>query len=421
MIMSDEKFKNEIDWIGSIPHGWNSNRAKYLFALRTSKGNSFSLKLLTPSQIYGVIPQEEYERLTSFKTVKLKEGTDLKQFRTVHKGDFCISLRSFQGGFEFSTYEGVVSPAYQIFYPVKKVCGRYYKYLFKVEPFINKINSLTLSLRDGKNISFFDFGNIRIPKPNLEVQEKIANFLDSKCTEIDSLVADIQKEISILEDYKISVITEATIKGLDPTVEMKKTDVDCFEAIPTDWNVSKIKYVSQEVNDSGLMDPDTDSYIGLENLLPYSENLVSSDSSYLLSTQKKCHKGNVLFSKLRPYLAKSTVLKKDSYATSEFIELLPKKCEARYLRYCLLNNIVLNKINLSTYGSKMPRASSDFILNQYICFPELNEQIVIADYLENKCSEIDQIISVKQSQLEVLAEYKKSLIYEYVTGKKEVI
>ena len=119
--MSDEKFKNEIDWIGSIPHGWNSNRAKYLFALRTSKGNSFSLKLLTPSQIYGVIPQEEYERLTSFKTVKLKEGTDLKQFRTVHKGDFCISLRSFQGGFEFSTYEGVVSPAYQIFYPVKKM------------------------------------------------------------------------------------------------------------------------------------------------------------------------------------------------------------------------------------------------------------------------------------------------------------
>ena len=154
-----------IDWIGEIPEDWKIEKAKHVFRQRFDKGNKIKLQLLSPTQKFGVIPQTLYEELTTYSAVKLKEGTDLSTFKTVHKGDFCISLRSFQGGFEYSRYEGVVSPAYQIFYATEEIDDGYYKYLFKDQTFIAKINSYTMSLRDGKNIAFSDFGNTFIPLP----------------------------------------------------------------------------------------------------------------------------------------------------------------------------------------------------------------------------------------------------------------
>ena len=140
--------------------------------------------------------------------MKLKENTDLSTLKTVHKGDFCISLRSFQGGFEYSEYEGVVSPAYQIFYKREDLVNAYYKYIFKDSSFISKINSYTMSLRDGKNISYFDFGNTYLPLPTIEEQQQIADYLDSKCSEIDTLIADKKRQLDILADYKKSLIYE---------------------------------------------------------------------------------------------------------------------------------------------------------------------------------------------------------------------
>lgn len=108
-----------IEWIGEIPKDWSLKKGRYLFVQRNDRGNDENLQLLSPSQKFGVIPQSLLEDLTTQTTVKLKENTDLSTLKTVHKGDFCISLRSFQGGFEYSEYEGVVSPAYQIFYKKK--------------------------------------------------------------------------------------------------------------------------------------------------------------------------------------------------------------------------------------------------------------------------------------------------------------
>lgn len=434
MIMSDKKIKNEIDWIGSIPHGWASNKAKYLFALRTSKGNIFNLKLLTPSQIYGVIPQEEYEMLSSFKTVKLKEGTDLKQFRTVHKGDFCISLRSFQGGFEFSTYEGVVSPAYQIFYPVKKVCGRYYKYLFKIEPFINKINSLTLSLRDGKNISFFDFGNIRIPTPKLEVQEKIANFLDSKCSEIDSLVADIQKEISILEEYKKSVITESVTKGIVQNVEMKNSGINWIGKIPKTWTISRLKFLLKEKMKYGASETGVDysaelpRYVRITDILP-NNKLKEENKLSLTKEQSKgfiLEDGTVLFARSGGTVGKTFLYNSQmgvaTYA-GYLISAIANSCVLlpEWLFYFSLSSSYLTWVELIFSQSTIQNINADKYSNMPLTLPPIEEQKSICSFLKKACSEIDNAISEKQSQLEILAEYKKSLIYEYVTGKKEVI
>lgn len=197
-----------IEWLGDQPIHWEHFKGKYIFKQRNERGNQVKLQLLSPTQNYGVIPQTLYEELSGMSAVKLNENINLSILKTIHKGDFCISLRSFQGGFEYSQYEGVVSPAYQVFYPTKKIFDGYYKYLFKEKSFIAVMNSYTLSLRDGKNIAFSDFGNTLIPYPPLSEQQEIAEYLDKKCAEIDEVISDKQTEIQTLESYKKSLIYE---------------------------------------------------------------------------------------------------------------------------------------------------------------------------------------------------------------------
>lgn len=197
-----------IEWVGEVPEHWNCVRGKYLFTLRAEKGNRIELQLLSPTQKFGVIPQTLYEELSGMTTVKLNENIDLAGMKTIHKGDYCISLRSFQGGFEYSEYEGVVSPAYQVFYPTVEIADGYYKYLFKETGFIGKMNSYTMSLRDGKNIAFADFGRSLIPYPPVDEQQAIAAFLDSKCSEIDGMIAEKKIQMETLDQYKKSLIFE---------------------------------------------------------------------------------------------------------------------------------------------------------------------------------------------------------------------
>lgn len=210
-INPNARMKNSgVDWIGMIPQEWKTKKGKYLFTLRNERGNKIELQLLSPTQKYGCIPQTLYEELTTANTVKLNDKTDLNLLKTIHVGDFCISLRSFQGGFEYSNYEGVVSPAYQVFFPESENLHRgYYKYLFKEQSFIAKMNSYTLTLRDGKTISFTDdFGITEVPIPPIEEQEVIANYLDQKCSQIDSIIEQKEQLIVQLQEYKKSIIFE---------------------------------------------------------------------------------------------------------------------------------------------------------------------------------------------------------------------
>lgn len=205
---STPKKKSREGWINLIPQNWKVIKGKQLFRLRNEKGNNKNLQLLSPTQKYGVIPQTLYEQKTGMHPVKLRENIDLSLMKTIHIGDFCISLRSFQGGFEYCQYEGVVSPAYQVFYPQVAIINKYYKYLFKETGFIQKMNSFTLSLRDGKNIAFSDFGNTYLPFPPLAEQQCIANYLEQKCNAIDKLISQKQLIISKLAEYKASLIYE---------------------------------------------------------------------------------------------------------------------------------------------------------------------------------------------------------------------
>ena len=232
-----------VEWIGQIPERWQLRRAKTLFTQRNSKGNKVEV-LLSPTQKYGVVPQSQLEGV-----VQVKEDTDLQMFKTIHKGDFVISLRSFQGGFEYSLYEGVCSPAYQVFYPITPICDLYYRYLFKSQSFISKMNNLTVGIREGKNIQYIDFANSQIPVPPIAEQERIAAFLDAECAEIDAVLEKTRASIEEYKKLKQAVITQAVTKGVRGDRPMKDSGIEWIGEIPAEWGVVPHKRIMHKVKE----------------------------------------------------------------------------------------------------------------------------------------------------------------------------
>jgi len=417
---------SNIPWIGIIPYDWALIKGKYLFAQKSEKGNSIDLQLLSPTQKYGVIPQSLYEDLTGMNAVKLKESVDLESLKTIHKGGFCISLRSFQGGFEYSEYEGVVSPAYQVFYPTRKVVSRYYKYLFKDSSFIEKMNSYTMSLRDGKNIAFEDFGNTIIPVPPLGDQKLIADFLDNKCNEIDALINDLQKQIDTIEQYRRSVITEAITHGLNSVVETKESGIIWMGQIPSHWQVIKTKYLFEivkriageegydvlSVTQQGLKVKDLDdyggqiaeSYAGYQFVYP--EDFVMNHMDLLTGWVDYSDKFGVTSPDYRVF------------------RLIDKKANSldyfKYVFQCCYLDKIYYSLGNGVAGVGRWRLQAHTFKNFRLPVPPLEEQMAIAKYLDEKCASIVQFIDTNKQKIAVLQDYKKSIIYEYVTGKKEV-
>ena len=374
-----------------------------------------------------MIPQTLLEELTTQNVVKVSEKANLNDFKTVHVGDFCISLRSFQGGFEYSHYEGVVSPAYQIFSAIgDNLCDGYYRYLFKDKSFIDKMNSYTMTLRDGKNIAFDDFGNTYIPVPPKSEQEKIANFLDSKYSEIDATSADIQKEIEILEQYKRSLVFEAISKGINGE-KTANASSDIWKEIPQSWKLVDIKYLFEivkriagregynilSVTQKGLKVKDisgnqgqiAENYSGYQFVFP--SDYVMNHMDLLTGWIDCSDQFGVTSPDYRVFR-----LRDKTQNDTEYYKYVMQCCYMCRIFYSLGQGV-------STLGRW--RLQTSAFMNFKVPVPPLREQKEIARYLNDKCKEIELSIEQKRKQLELLSAYKKSLIYEYVTGKKEVI
>lgn len=410
--MSKAMKDSGIPWIGEIPKDWSTDRAKNIFVQSTTKGNE-RLVLQSATQDRGVVDKDTLEGV-----VQVAADADLRTFKTVHIDDFVISLRSFQGGFEICHNEGVISPAYTVFRLRKKSYTGYYRLLFKSYGFIDKINSLTVGIREGKNIQYRDFADMEIPIPSEVEQQRIAEFLDRKCGEIDEAIALQEDFIEELKAYKQSVITEAVTRGLNPNVKFKDSGIDWIGKIPEGWEVFRLKDVVKRRNQK--VDDTTLQYIGLEHLVGFSEEMVETENVYDKGGSNMCFPDDVIFGKLRPYLGKVKVIREQCCCSAEFL-VLQGASVPTYVRYLMLSDWFIEIVNSSTYGAKMPRANADFILNMNICFPSnIDQQRQIADYLDTKCFEIDSLIAIKQQKIEELKDYKKSVVYEYVTGKKEI-
>lgn len=197
--------------------------------------------------------------------------------------------------------------------------------------------------------------------------------------------------------------------------EMKDSGNVWYGKIPYAWELNKIKYLTTIRSESAIYNPEEDKYIGLENVNGYSDNVVETDTEYDYSMQSICKKDDILFSKLRPYLAKVFIAKHNSFCTGEFIVFSSFNGDRRYLFYSILNPKFIENINSSTYGAKMPRANPQYIFDQQICLPPLVEQQRIAEFLDRECGKIDGLKADIQAQIDTLEQYKRSVITEAVT------
>ena len=418
-------------WTGKIPDNWKFYKGKYIFGERSERGNSVNLQLLSPTQKFGVIPQSMYDELTSMKSVKVKEDTDLSTFKTIHKGDFCISLRSFQGGFEYSEYEGVVSPAYHVLYPKMDICAGYYKYLFKEQRFIREMNSYCQSLRDGKNISYSDFGRTVIPFPPLSEQQAIADYLDETCSKIDEIIAEAKASIDEYKELKQSVIFEAVTKGLDKNVEMKEID-GWIRWLPKGWNFRKInglfnvigsgttpkssieEYYQGTINwlqsgdINGTVVKNTKKHIS-DEIVENTSALVVYDAPFIAIAMYGASIGNISIVDINACTNQACCV----------LSQPTKDIDMGYSFWCIMS--AKEELLLSSRGGGQPNISQNIIKQLRIPLPPLMEQRKIADYLSDKTKEIDSLIAEKESLINDLEAYKKSLIYEVVTGKRRVV
>lgn len=408
-----------IEWIGQIPKGWELRRAKTLFTQRNSKGNGIEV-LLSPTQKYGVVPQSQLEGV-----VQVKEDTDLQMFKTVHKGDFVISLRSFQGGFEYSLYEGVCSPAYQVFYPTSPICDTYYRYLFKSQSFISKMNNLTVGIREGKNIQYVDFANSQIPVPPLAEQERIAAFLDAECAVIDAVLEKTRASIEEYKKLKQAVITQAVTKGIRGDRPMKDSGIEWIGDIPAEWDVIRVKQLLKERNErskEGKEEPLSMSQkVGLVPT-KFLESIPNMASSFVGA--KLAYVDDLVFNKLKAHLGVFSVSRYDGLVSPDYaVYCSTGKSNLKYLEYIFKTPQCIGEFRKKSTGiaAGLMRLYTEGLFSIYLPYPALNEQEEIAEYLNEKCAGIDALIVKKQQYLIEIENYKKSLIYEYVTGKKEVL
>ncbi|WP_158096823.1 restriction endonuclease subunit S [Barnesiella sp. An22] len=419
-----DKYKDSgIAWIGEIPEHWEVRKGKNIFKLRNSKGNSNAI-LLAATQKYGMIPQSQIEGV-----VQVKQNTNLNTFKTVHKHDYVISLRSFQGGFEISEYEGVCSPAYQVFYSTIPCCNYFFKYLFKSYGFISQINAFTLGIREGKNIQYEDFSLMKLPFPVLHEQQAIADYLDRRCSEIDELIALQEEMITKLQSYKQSVITEAVTRGLDKNVPLKDSDIDWIGKIPEHWSRNKIVRLFSIIG-SGTTPKSNkeDNYIGSINWIQsgdinggYIENCKNTISKTVLKEYSalKIYKAPfIIVAMYGASVGNISISKIDGCVNQACCVMNDTEQNFRYLFYSIIS--VKNYLIYKAEGGGQPNISQDKIKNTWLPIPPLAEQQAIADYLDQRCSEIDELIALKQQKIEKLKEYKKSLIFECVTGKRKV-
>lgn len=404
-------------WIGSIPIDWNILRFKDKFENKKEIAGNNSVK---------------YERLALTLNGVVKrsksddDGLQPKAFDTyqiLRKNDFVFKMIDLQNistsRVGLSQYTGLVSPAYIRFSPKEENLVTKYTYYFLMSMYYNCVfNNLGGDgVRSALNSS--DMGSLMIPWPNRLEQIRIADFLDDKLSKIDALITNQQQQIEKLKQYKQSLITEVVTKGLNKNVAMKDSGVDWIGEVPREWKLEKIKYVAI-IRDEKYEGGDYE-YIALENVESLSGRYVKTDSTYDLEGTKLAYSGDVIFGKLRPYLGKALSIDHEYCVSTEFAVFSPKKLTSEYLKYVLLSYGFIEIINASTYGTKMPRANIDFIKNVIVPIPTKKEQDDIVAEAIRIDNSLQRLIDIKLSKIEKLNQYKKSLIYEYVTGKKSVL
>lgn len=408
-----------IPWIGEVPEGWGVNKIKYHLTRNEIK-NKPDKQVLSVYRDYGVIPKDSRDDNHNVTS------EDTSKYKYVQKGDLVINkMKAWQGSLGVSKYEGIVSPAYYIYkFHDDSFDGKFFHYLIR-GCYKDEFRRISGGIREGQwDLSAEKFENTMIIIPPIPEQHRIADFLDSKCSEIDNLIENLRARVESAKEYKKAVITEAVTKGLDKDAKMKDSGVEWIGEIPEGWKIVQFKHIASIK--SNLVQPDK--YMKYPQIAP---DNIEKDTGRLLSHQTVeesgiisgnhlFYRGQILYSKIRPNLNKLTVAPFDGLCSADMYPI-ESKLPTPFMVYSMLSTYFVSQVSLIIQDRvKMPKINQEELGEIKVVVPSQQEMLTIADYLDSKCSEIDAFLQNYEDQITTLEEYKKSLIYEYVTGKKEV-
>lgn len=440
--MAEQMKPSGIDWIGDIPESWKVKPLKYL----AKCNQDVLLETTAPDYLfrYVDIGSVTYENgITEYQELRFEDSPSRAR-RRVSVGDTIIStVRTYLKAIAIiSDSENViVSTGFAVYTPDKAIYPRYLYYFCKSEGFVQEIDKNSYGIAYPA-INTDLLSRICIAYPCYEDQQAIADFLDKECAQIDSIAADLEKQIALLQQYKKSLITETVTKGLDKSVPMKDSGVEWIGEIPVGWELSRIKYLTDNHHpypigdgDHGMIKADdylTEGipYIRVLNLTWGSglnlENLVfiSKEMNSLIKNSE-LKPNDILIAKTGATIGKTAIVPDSlpvSNTTSHVGKItLANVHDAKYFYYVMTSSIVQKQIqDISAMQSTRPELGIEGLKNLILTVPPFDIQQHIARFLDDHCAKIDRVLHEKGKQLSVIKQHKKSLIYEYVTGKKRV-
>lgn len=402
-----------LKWLGEIPADWALAKIGGLYSIRNEKVSDKDYPPLSVTN-KGILPQLE----TAAKT---NDGDNRKLVRV---GDFAINSRSDRrGSCGISPYDGSVSLINIVMVPRNEMVPTYYEWLFHTTQFGDENYRWGHGIVDDLwTTGWQDMKKITIPMPSLDEQRRIADYLDTKCAEIDALTADIQTQIDTLEQYKRSVITETVTKGLNPDAEMKDSGIQWIGMMPAHWDCIRGKYILKYIqkpvrDDDGVITCFRDGEVTLRsNRREDGFTMADKEIGY-----QGIDVGDLVVHGMDGF-AGAIGISDSRGKASPVLNVLDTKQNKRYIMY-FLRSMAYSDVFLALATGIRVR-SCDLRWNKlselFYPIPPLEEQEAIVDYIDSILRRTDEVIAAKKEQLSTLEAYKKSLIYEYVTGKKEV-
>lgn len=414
--MCREMKDSGVQWIGHIPREWNITKLKNLI-IESNSGEVIDRSYwdLGDEILYSCSKETILSNYSNFPDEKRTVEGDLLLTRNATPYVF-IPIQN-------SIYTNVV----QRIKLKNNVNIKFVKY---------NLETSALSIKGfGDIIESFNmnvWGNSFCVLPNIIEQEVIVNYLDKKVSQIDDIISKQKILIEKYKAYKQSLITETVTKGLNKNVPMKDSGIEWIGEIPSDWSVTITKNISNKITDGAHVSPETEngvydfiSVVNLDNnFINFNGCLKTSEASYIQMVKNGCKpkKGDVLISK-DGTVGKSVVIDYDRefVIASSLVILTPnEKMNSYFLNYVIQSSCIQEQLNSFMKGSGLKRVSVKNNGKLYVTVPSISEQEDIVNFLDKKCSAIDSAIAKKEQLIEKLESYKKSLIYECVTGKREV-
>lgn len=433
------KYKDSgLEWLGRIPDEWDAVKMKYLFRDVSIK-NKPEETLLSVTQDKGVVPRDWVEN-----RMVMPSGS-LETFKFIEKGDFSISLRSFEGGLEYCHHDGIISPAYTVLKKREDLIADYYKYFFKSKSFISEMQTSIVGIREGKNISYSILSYSLIPLPEKDEQTAIANFLDNKTTKIDQAIAQKEKLIELLKERKQILIQNAVTGKVVwskkeqkfvplalSEVEGKDSGVEWIGEIPEGWEVIKIKRIAKKITDGEHISPMfTDEGMPFLSAKDIREGYIEFPNNKFVKIRdgkkfrERCNpeRGDILLVSRGATIGRVSKVETDIEfcLLGSVILIKPNsKIDTDFLSKALGNKVLQDTFLNTSHHSAQQAIYIVKVAEVYIAFPPKEEQKAIVSNIETQSTKIDKAIALQQNQIEKLKEYKSVLIDNTVTGKIRV-